>query len=59
MRVGKKYRLVNYDHETRFEVLEVLENDDFIIKDLQLLEELNFKDLIRFGKGEDYDLEEI
>ena len=59
MRVGKKYRIVNYDNETKFEVLEVLEDNEFIIKDLDLLEELNFKDLIRYGKGEDYELEEL
>ena len=59
MRVGKKYRLVNYDHETKFVVLEVLEDNDFVIKDLDLLEEQNFKDLIRYGRGEDYELEEI
>ena len=59
MRVGKKYRLVNYDHETRFEVLEVMENNDFVIKDLDLLEELKFKDLTRYGKSNDYELEEL
>lgn len=59
LRVGKKYRLVNFNHETHFEVLEVLEDNDFIIKDLDLLEELNFKDLTRYGKGEDYELEEL
>lgn len=59
MRVGKKYRLVNFDHETKFEVLEVLEDNDFLIKDIDLLEQQNFKDLIRYGKSNDYDLEEI
>jgi len=59
MRVGKKYRLVNFDHETKFEVLEVLEDNDFIIKDIDLLEKQKFKDLIRYGKSNDYELEEI
>jgi hypothetical protein len=59
MRIGKKYRLINYDHETHFEVLEVLQDNDFIVKDLQLLEELHFKDLTRYGKGGDYELEEM
>ena len=59
MRVGHHYRLVNYGQVTEFEVLEVLEDDDFIIKDINILEEMNFKDLIRYGKSEDYELEEL
>lgn len=59
MRVGHRYRLRNFDHITEFEVLEVLGHDDFRIKDIHLLEELNFKDLSKYGKGSDYDLEEL
>ena len=59
MRVGRKYRLTNYGHTTEFQVLEVLSNDDFVIKDINMLERMNFQDLIRYGKGGDYDLEEL
>ncbi|MGK7394119.1 MAG: hypothetical protein ACNS62_06085 [Candidatus Cyclobacteriaceae bacterium M3_2C_046] len=59
LRVGKKYRLVNYGHTTEFVVQEVLEENDFRIKDLAILEELNFKDLVKYGKGNDYELEEL
>ncbi len=58
MRVGKKYRLINYGHSTEFVVLETLEEDNFKIKDINLLEEMEFIDLIRYGKGKDYELME-
>lgn len=58
LRVGKKYRLANFGHVVEFEVLEVLENDNFIIRDIHLLEKMEFHDLIRYGKGKDYELEE-
>lgn len=58
LRVGKKYRLTNFGHVVEFEVVEALENDNFIIRDVNLLENMEFHDLIRYGKGKDYELEE-
>jgi succinate dehydrogenase/fumarate reductase flavoprotein subunit len=59
MRIGKKYRLTNYGHSTEFEVLETLEENNFKVKDLNILEEYEFQDLIRYGVGKDYDLTEL
>lgn len=59
LRVGKKYRLTNFSQVTEFEVLETLGEDNFKIKDIHILEELEFQDLIRYGIGKDYELVEI
>ena len=59
MRVGKKYRLVNYGETSEFLLLEVMGRSDFKLKDLFSLEEYRMSDLIKYGKGEDFELREI
>ncbi len=59
MRVGWKYRLVNFGDVYEFEVLKPLEKDNFRLKDLATLEEYNLHDLVQFGKGKDFEVREI
>ncbi|MCG8388481.1 MAG: hypothetical protein MJA30_23220 [Cytophagales bacterium] len=59
MRVGWKYRLVNFGDVYEFEVLKPLEKDNFRLKDLSTLEEYNLHDLVQFGKGKDFEVREI
>ena len=59
IRVGKKYRLTNFGDIAEFEVLEVLQGNDFKLKDLHTLELYDMADLIKYGKGKDYSLWEI
>jgi len=59
MRVGKSYFLRNHGETTSFLVLETVGNDDFNIKDLLTLEKYQFGDLIRYGRGKDFELYEI
>lgn len=59
LRVGHHYRLVNYGEVTEFEVLDIKNDGDFKIKDLTTLEKYNLNDLIKFGKGKDYNLVEL
>jgi hypothetical protein len=59
LRTGKKYRLVNFGEIHEFEVENILPNGDFKVKDALTLERYNLKDLIRYGKGRDYIIEEI
>ncbi|MEL7149027.1 MAG: hypothetical protein AAFO69_21820 [Bacteroidota bacterium] len=59
MRYGKKYRLVNYGELYEFEVLEVKGRDQFLLKDLFTLETYTMEDLVRFGKGDDFELREM
>jgi len=59
LRTGKKYRLVNFGETHEFIVENVLGNGDFKVKDLLTLERYRLKELISYGKGKDYYLEEI
>jgi hypothetical protein len=58
LRVGKKYILKNLGEKNEFQVQERKNNDDFIVKDIYSLEIYNLKDLVKYGKGKDYDLYE-
>ena len=59
LRVGKKYRLVNFGDTYEFEVERMLTNDDFKVKDLHTLERYLLKDTVKFGKGKDFELREL
>ncbi|CAN5191375.1 hypothetical protein BH23BAC1_BH23BAC1_39920 [soil metagenome] len=59
LRVGHHYRLVNFGEITEFEVMDIKNDGDFKIKDLTTLEKYNLKDLIKYGKGKDYNLVEL
>jgi hypothetical protein len=56
LRVGKKFRLVNFSESFEFEVIEIETNEDCLLKDLNSLDHYRLFDLIRYGKGEDFDL---
>lgn len=59
MRVGKKYRLVNYGEKSEFILKEVIGGNDYKLTDIYSMEEYRMSDLIQFGKGEDFELREI
>lgn len=59
MRVGKKYRLINYGEKSEFILQEVIGRNDYKLKDLFSLESYLMSELIQFGKGEDFELREI
>ena len=59
MRVGKKYRLVNYGEKSEFVLEEVIGRNDYRLRDLYSLEHYLMSELIQFGKGEDFELREI
>lgn len=59
MRVGKKYRLINYGEQSEFTMMEVVSRNDYKLKDIFSLEFYFMSDLTRFGKGEDFELREI
>jgi hypothetical protein len=59
LRTGKKYRLINYGETHEFIVENVLANDDFKVKDLLTLERYRLRELITYGLGKDYYLEEL
>jgi hypothetical protein len=59
IRAGKKYRLTNYGDSSEFEVLRYLERDNYQLKDLHTLEHYQLKELIQFGRGNDFSIEEL
>jgi len=59
LRFGKKYRLTNFGEKHEFEIVNIFDNGDFKVKDLLTLEFYYLKDLIAYGKGKDFLLEEI
>jgi hypothetical protein len=59
LRTGKKYRLINFGEQHDFIIESVLANGDFKVKDLLTLERYYLKELVRYGKGKDFNLEEL
>jgi hypothetical protein len=59
LRTGKKYRLVNFGETHEFIIENILSNGDFKVKDTLTLERYHLKELIRYGKGKDFIIEEV
>ena len=59
LRTGKKYSLLNFGERHEFVIENILVNGDFKVKDLLTLERYYLKDLIKYGKGNDFLLEEL
>jgi len=58
IRTGKTYVLKNYGEEFRFEVLEITD-EDIKVRDTLTLDSYLLSDLVKYGKGNDYDLQEL
>lgn len=59
LRKGNKYRLINHGDVYEFWVVDILEEDVYQLKDLHTLELYLLHELVQFGKGKDYDLQEL
>jgi hypothetical protein len=59
LRRGKKYRLTNYGEKFEFQVVEMPEEGIYKVKDLNTLDIFLLHDLVKYGKGKDFDLDEI
>lgn len=59
LRTGKKYRLVNFGETNEFVIENILPNGDFKVKDTLTLERYFLKELIRYGKGNDFEIREV
>lgn len=59
LRVGKKYRLTNFGERHDFIVEATIPGGDFRVKDLDTLEPYNLRELIAYGQGKDYIIEEL
>lgn len=59
LRVGRVYYLTNYGERRELEVLAKLGRDNFKVKDRDTLEIYEMEELLRWGIGKDYDLDEL
>ena len=59
LRVGQRYRLINFGEKHEFEIEARIGHNDFKVKDLLTLERYRLKELIHYGKGKDFEIEEI
>ena len=59
LRVGRVYRLVNQGEIRKIEVIDRLAGENFKVKDLDTLEYYTLYELLQWGRGKDYDLEEL
>lgn len=59
MRTGKRYRLVNYGDTYEFEVVDIMDNGDFVLKTLDTLEELKLSDIVDYGVSRDFTFDEL
>ncbi|MBL6444947.1 hypothetical protein JMN32_01410 [Fulvivirga sp. 29W222] len=59
MRVGWRYRLRNFDETYEFETLQKLNSENFLLKDLHTLERYELHDLVKFGRGKDFEIREL
>jgi hypothetical protein len=59
MRLGKRYRLKNYGEVMEFEVVDILDGGDYILKTIDTLEIQNLSDLVKFGVGRDFEFGEL
>jgi hypothetical protein len=59
LRVGRTYTLVNQGEVRKIEVMSRISGENFWVKDLDTLERYTLYELLQWGKGKDYDLEEL
>jgi hypothetical protein len=59
LRHGKKYKLTNHGETFEFTIEQMLVNGDFKVKDHTTLERYFLKDLIKFGRGKDFEIREL
>ncbi len=59
LQTGHKYLLRNYGEDVKFVILEILGNNECSVKHLETLEIFMLSDLIKYGKGPDYEINEI
>ncbi|MCJ8163607.1 hypothetical protein MKJ04_02060 [Pontibacter sp. E15-1] len=59
LRKGKKYKLTNYGESFEFQVMDMPVEGEYRVKDLTTLDLYLLHELVQYGKGKDFDLEEL
>ncbi|MCH7397119.1 hypothetical protein MM236_03925 [Belliella sp. DSM 107340] len=59
LRVGRVYEFRNMGENRKLEVISRLSGSNFKVKDLDTTEIYTIEELLRWGKGKDYELDEL
>ena len=59
LQVGHRYTIRNYDEVVEFEIIRRIAEYDYQVKQLDTLERFPLSELIRFGKGTDFEIQEL
>lgn len=59
LRVGRVYDFQNNGEKRRLEILARLSGTNFKVKDLDTTEVYTIEELLEWGKGKDYELDEV
>ena len=59
LRKNHSYRIVNFDEELKFTVLDVISDNNYLIKTIDSLEIMELQDILRYGVSADYELDEL
>ncbi len=59
LRVGKRYRVINFGDRHDFVIERVLTNGDFNVKDIHTLERYRLKEIFQYGKGKDFEIRDL
>lgn len=59
LRVGRKYVLINMGETRKLEIVARLRGTNFQVKDLDTLELYTTEELLQWGIGKDYDVDEL
>lgn len=58
-RLSKKYKIINHGEVYEFSVILFVGEGNFKLKDIHTLEEFYFEDIIKFGRGDDFEIVEL
>jgi hypothetical protein len=59
LRVGKRYRVINFGDQYEVEIEEVRDDGDFEVKDLHTLEHFKLSEIVKYGTGSDYEIRDL
>ena len=59
LRIGRRYYLRNYGEEFTFQVEKIPYDGVYVVKDLLTLDVYELNDLVKYGIGKDFDLQEL
>ncbi|EKB50728.1 hypothetical protein [Cecembia lonarensis] len=59
LRVGRFYEFTNQGEKRRLEIIARLSSDNYKVRDVDTTETYTIEELLRWGKGKDYELDEI